>query len=379
MSSDAASIKLVLPEKVKKLQMDRRHREDEAIRVNSVTSPVANSVTYKIDDKIECRFMKGSKWFKGKIATVNESGTYTVVYDDGDKELEVDVSFIRKFPPNAENHSFGKFKIGQQVDARFLGEDKWFPAVIESYHGDETYDVNIEQSGTEAGVPEAFIRERQEVARKDAVDDNSLLTPSEQFFYDIDDDNDGSVSHADLDEVMNDVNRQECQRLIDILKLPSTISGPELRALFDNMNTVNIRYVKMAEFAEYVESSDFKASVVEICLRHENSSISTTSPGKKSPKMPSGPRPISPRIKQETTVAEASVESKISNQEGSPDNHATGVQGSTTAAFSESADEFLSSNGSDDGAFSGIIFNNIIIRAAFLSHLRYSKICRHRQ
>jgi hypothetical protein len=354
MSSEA--IKLVLPEKVKKLQMDRRHREEEVIRAASITSPVSkeveNVVTYEVDEKIECRYMKGSKWFKGKVTTVNESGTYTIVYDDGDSELDVDASFMRKFSLHTESQSSGKFKIGQQVDARFRDEEKWFPAVIESYRGDETYDVNIEQSGTEMGVPEALIRERQKVVHEEKVNDNSLLTPLEQFFYDIDIDNDGSVSHADLDEVMNDMNRQECQRLIEILNLPLTISGPELRALFDNMDTVNIRYVKMEEFTEYVESSDFKASVVDICSGHEtlnNSSITTNSSGKKSPKMPSGPRPVSPRMKQETIGTESSGEPKISNQEGSPDDHATGVQSSTPDAFSESADD------SDDGAFSGII------------------------
>jgi len=348
----------------------KRRREEEELRASSQgqslskdkTTEAAIAVTHSVGDFVECRYMQGNKWLRAKVTAVSETGKYSLEYDQGESEFDVDSSFIRALQVNNASSPTsipGKFKPGQPVDARFLGEEKWYPAVIVVYHGDGTYDVNFEQSGLEKGVPESFIRipQDQAIVHEEArpPSSNALLTTLEQFFYDINGDCDGHLSHADLDDLMNDVTNESCKELIKLLKLPKDITGPEMRSLFDNMGSGESLSVTMEEFVAYVSSSSFVSNVNETSLRYEVSTTSPVADKKSSPRMPSGAPPVSPRVLQ--SESGSAVHLRASNQDSSPEHdHILVSQDSALSAFSESEDEASSNNVSDDGAFSGNIF-----------------------
>jgi len=48
-----------------------------------------------LGEKIEGRYMGGNRWFPAKISVVNRDGTYDIKYDDGDEETHVAPSFLR--------------------------------------------------------------------------------------------------------------------------------------------------------------------------------------------------------------------------------------------------------------------------------------------
>ena len=56
-----------------------------------------NEVTYAVGDAIICRHNRGVRYFPGKIEKVLPAGDkFDVVYDDGDKEQDVERWLVRK-------------------------------------------------------------------------------------------------------------------------------------------------------------------------------------------------------------------------------------------------------------------------------------------
>jgi hypothetical protein len=61
-----------------------------------VASSSLPSSLFRLNEKVEARFGGLTKYYKGYISSVNRNGTFSIVYDDGDSEKEVDPVFIKK-------------------------------------------------------------------------------------------------------------------------------------------------------------------------------------------------------------------------------------------------------------------------------------------
>jgi hypothetical protein len=73
--------------------------EGHIVRATEEAIKYADGVTgdkFGEGQRVEARFGGKSRFYKGKVTKVNDDGTYVIQYDDGDKELKVKPSLIKK-------------------------------------------------------------------------------------------------------------------------------------------------------------------------------------------------------------------------------------------------------------------------------------------
>ena len=52
--------------------------------------------SFEKGDQVEANYGGKGRWYKGVVDRVNNDGTYSVAYDDGDSERSVPARFVRK-------------------------------------------------------------------------------------------------------------------------------------------------------------------------------------------------------------------------------------------------------------------------------------------
>lgn len=112
---------------------------------------------YAVGTKVEARW-KGGMWYKGTVAAIAADGTYSINYDDGDKESSVKESNIKL---QAVAAPAAAYKVGDKVDAHWKGGQVWWKATISKVNADGTYDVNFDDGDKESNVPAISIRVQQ--------------------------------------------------------------------------------------------------------------------------------------------------------------------------------------------------------------------------
>lgn len=105
--------------------------------------------TYSVDQKVEARFGGKAKWYGAVVKEAHEDGTYALHYEDGDKESSVPEDFIC---PAAGPQLAGMFRIGQRVQGRFGGKNKFYDGTILRDQGDGTYAVKYDDGDVENAV-----------------------------------------------------------------------------------------------------------------------------------------------------------------------------------------------------------------------------------
>ena len=68
---------------------------DEGASTGGTRTWVAMVEVFSAGDRIKARFNGGDDWFNGRVAKVNNDGTYDVDYDDGDEETHVVADLMR--------------------------------------------------------------------------------------------------------------------------------------------------------------------------------------------------------------------------------------------------------------------------------------------
>jgi hypothetical protein len=154
------------------------------------------NATYKLNDKVEALYYKGSTWYKGKIQavhTISEAEfVYDVAYDDGDRELKVPESNIRLFggastpTPTTAKATFvsptpvalavavidskkvepvpgAMFKVGDKVEGLYGGGPSWYGAVVAKVNaleagGRYSYQLDYNDGDRENSVGETHVR-----------------------------------------------------------------------------------------------------------------------------------------------------------------------------------------------------------------------------
>eukprot|EP00750_Incisomonas_marina_P026422 INCI5906.4.p1 GENE.INCI5906.4~~INCI5906.4.p1 ORF type:complete len:3633 (-),score=669.26 INCI5906.4:838-11736(-) len=69
-----------------------RHRDTDS---TAHTSHLEAPAQFEVGQRVECRFDGGSEYFDARVTLVEQNGTYSVEYDDGDVEQGVDSSMLR--------------------------------------------------------------------------------------------------------------------------------------------------------------------------------------------------------------------------------------------------------------------------------------------
>ena len=95
-----------------------------------------------------CRYGGGEAKFPGKIAAAHADGSYDVAYDDGDAEQGVSGDLIEEL---------GALRVGDVVTARFGGGEQAFAGRVEGVNGDGTYSVVYDDGDKEDSVGRELI------------------------------------------------------------------------------------------------------------------------------------------------------------------------------------------------------------------------------
>ncbi|KAH9090216.1 hypothetical protein LEN26_018976 [Aphanomyces euteiches] len=106
---------------------------------------------YKEDDIVEAKVTGSDKYFRGKIVKCRTNGTFDILFDDGDKEKGVVKDSIRSIQLNK----------GDAIEARFGGKESFFPGTIQRIHSDGTYDIEYDDGDSETRVDAKLVRLRK--------------------------------------------------------------------------------------------------------------------------------------------------------------------------------------------------------------------------
>lgn len=107
---------------------------------------------FKVNDRVESRWNNGTLWYKGTIAA-HASGQYSINYDDGDKESGIPETRIRALADAAVKELF---VVGDTVIANLKSGDKWYSGKI-SAAADGSFSVVYDDGNKETGITAARI------------------------------------------------------------------------------------------------------------------------------------------------------------------------------------------------------------------------------
>ncbi|TYZ59370.1 hypothetical protein PybrP1_005857 [[Pythium] brassicae (nom. inval.)] len=132
-------------------------------------------------------------WYPGRVERVNAGdGTFQVLYDDGEVEPRVALACLRA-------HVRGTLSVGTRVFGRYAGGDEWYPGRVTEVQDSGCYTIEYDDGETEADVPAECIKEPDEATFEPTGTDaeapdapTESLTPADAH----DDDEDGSSSIA---------------------------------------------------------------------------------------------------------------------------------------------------------------------------------------
>merc|ERR1719197_1910875 len=119
----------------------------------------SSSDSFREGDKIEVRYRGREKYYPGKIDRDRRDGTYDIAYDDGERETRVEGRLIRA-KESSSSSSGEKFYLGDKVDARYRGREKYYPGKVGWAHADGTYDIDYDDGEKETRVEGRLLRRR---------------------------------------------------------------------------------------------------------------------------------------------------------------------------------------------------------------------------
>ncbi|RHZ38708.1 hypothetical protein DYB26_015878, partial [Aphanomyces astaci] len=118
----------------------------------------ANSPSgWKVGQKVEARYKRRQKYYKGKVARARSNGTYDVEYDDGERETGVDKDMIRALGDLDERPQFEE---GDLVQAQYEGNARFYNGTILRCRLDGSYDIKYDDGDIETFVAAELICKR---------------------------------------------------------------------------------------------------------------------------------------------------------------------------------------------------------------------------
>ncbi|GMI43749.1 hypothetical protein TrCOL_g13544 [Triparma columacea] len=119
----------------------------------------SSSSQFKVHDRVEALYLGlgtvPSDMYPGTVFRANKDGTYDVKFDDGDRDVSVSSSSIRKL-------SRDNVKKGDRVKALYRGEgripDDLYQGTVHKTNKDGTYDVKFDDGDRDRTVEPRNIR-----------------------------------------------------------------------------------------------------------------------------------------------------------------------------------------------------------------------------
>jgi hypothetical protein len=130
------------------IEYEQRH--EKSLTLESISIPAEPGQFVK-GQAIEARFGGKDKFYKGVIMNDNMDGTYEVRYEDGDNEPAV--KYIRELPSASSSPPQVSLSVGQEVQARFGGKAEHYSGKIVRENGDGTFEIRYDDGDTEKKVP----------------------------------------------------------------------------------------------------------------------------------------------------------------------------------------------------------------------------------
>jgi len=133
-------------------------------RESSVETKFLRAWQPGIGDAVEVQYKGGVRYYQAFISGVSKTdgaaySIYTVTYDDGRQESNVDEVRIR-----SRRTGMGSIQIGERVEARYHRGRKWFPGRVVDVSTDDvttntiTFSVIYEDGDSESGVKASYVR-----------------------------------------------------------------------------------------------------------------------------------------------------------------------------------------------------------------------------
>jgi hypothetical protein len=134
-----------------------------AIREGGDISSTKHTLQFNVGDVIEATRRGGLVYFSGRIAHVYSDGTYSIHYDDGDKDEHVKGKAIRNtggtsVPYQTPAQLLQTFHIGDRIEATYKGGSKYYSGRITQVNRDGTYSIRYDDGDKDNHVNSKAIR-----------------------------------------------------------------------------------------------------------------------------------------------------------------------------------------------------------------------------
>jgi cytidine deaminase len=129
-----------------------------------------SKLTLRQGDKIEARYKSRARYFPGTIRRANRDGTYDIDYNDGELELGVDPELVRLIGSSAKatdsasdragssKPAVVELSVGEKIQARYRGRERYFPGVVRRVNRDSTYDIDYDDGEKELSVAAEYVK-----------------------------------------------------------------------------------------------------------------------------------------------------------------------------------------------------------------------------
>jgi len=139
---------------------EREEREPESDL--SYIPHVTDKNALKVGTKVLALYKGGSTcfgtdYFSGTIKNFNSNGTFSVTYDDGDFEPEVDQFQVKFSDQSNEGNEEKSFEVNQKIEAEW-SDGYYYPATITKVNNDGTYFVSYDDGSETPSQPRDKIK-----------------------------------------------------------------------------------------------------------------------------------------------------------------------------------------------------------------------------
>ena len=138
--------------------------------------------TYEIGDRVEARWDGRPEWFPGKVIAMNDDKTYDILYDDGDDELNVKPSLMKREgepdPPSVDEKVKRRPRPKSPRPGTPTSDGEKPKRKKEPYVIPKQYDVLMEALETEEENRRWLIKQKRDAL---ANDESGIVLPPKNF------------------------------------------------------------------------------------------------------------------------------------------------------------------------------------------------------
>lgn len=185
-------------------------------------------------DVVNALYMPGKRWYPGTVNRANDDGTFQVAYEDGDFQDNVDGKFIRKREK--------QFEVDDVIEAMYKGQGRWYKGYVSASNPTGTYNIVYDDGEYEKNVPNAMVRKPSTVVSLKHGDIVEARYREQSFWYKGRIVGDVGYGYYDIAYDDGEIERGLQQEYIR-LYIPPVRIGPEIESLSFNVGTaVKVRY-----------------------------------------------------------------------------------------------------------------------------------------